>query len=123
MNNINWKEVCQSPGYKSLKAAYVKDVKTKQRNKADSLKQFNWVIARAKHYASKRNVTLDVILNEWEADRNYWWLNYYQVWKFPKLPAKPRKSFTKHGRRSPYYKSLSPRERLALMRRYRAEAK
>ena len=86
--NIDWKVVSQSDGYKSLKAAYERDVqdahKTAQRghrpmrNKQEFRKLFDWVIARATHYAYHKQTTVDVILNQWEARRDYWWLNYYQ---------------------------------------------
>ena len=92
--DIDWKVVCQSLGYKSLKAAYTKDVQDAEatrrrghrpmRDKAKFKKHFDWVISRAKHYAARHRVTLDVILNQWEAGRDYWWLNYYQDCRQPK---------------------------------------
>ena len=92
MQDINWKHVAKSPGYKSLKAAYIRDVKNSteskrrsMRDKAEFLRKFQWVIARATHYAYKHNVRIEVILNEWEAARNYWWLNYYQDCMQPKI--------------------------------------
>lgn len=96
---INWKIVAASPGYKSLKAAMVRDIqssaKTEQkgrhpmRRKAEFTILFNWVIARAKHYAEFRGVTLCTILNEWEGKRDYWWLSYYQESRQPKLTRSP----------------------------------
>ena len=89
---IDWKYVATTEGYKSLKAAYAHDVqdaeKTRSkgrrpmRDKAEFLKKFKWVIARATHHADKLGVTLDVILDKWEKDRNSdgrycWWLNHY----------------------------------------------
>jgi hypothetical protein len=47
------------------------------RTKAVFLKHFNWAICRAKHHAIQRNVTIDVILNEWEQSRDHWWLSFY----------------------------------------------
>lgn len=91
MKNINWKHVAKSPGYKSLKAAYIHDVeragrdKRPMRRKEEFLRKFNWVIGRATHYAYYSGVRIEVILNEWEANRNYWWLNYYQDCNQPKL--------------------------------------
>ena len=66
MNKIDWKKVAASPGYKSLKAAYVKDVQqahtyTKRfnrnpmRDKAVFLCKFKWVIGRAVYYAHRYN--------------------------------------------------------------------
>lgn len=93
---IDWKFIATTPGYMSLKAAYIEDVqeaeKRKQkfghagRDKETFLKLFHWVICRAKHYALHENVTIDVILNRWEAERlgsKYvtWWLNAYGDYK------------------------------------------
>lgn len=91
---IDWKYVATTPGYKSLKAAYIKDARNaaKQehpmRKKEVFLELFNWVICRAKHYAHKLDVPIDHILNKWEKDRTYWWLNYYQPGKQSKLHSK-----------------------------------
>jgi hypothetical protein len=114
---INWKEVAASEGYKSLKAAYIKDVmeakaderkgRRPMRTKAVFLKRFNWAICRAKHHAIQRNVTVDVILNEWEKSRNYWWLSFYsdsgkqaKVKKCNKLPL-GIKGIKKYFKRNP----------------------
>jgi hypothetical protein len=97
---INWKEVSKSPGYKSLKAAYIKDVieaeeyrakhGSSSRGKAEFLKRFNWVISRAKHYSHVQGIPLSQVLNKWEAGRDYWWFNYYQDCNQPKLlPRRP----------------------------------
>lgn len=88
---IDWKEVSKSEGYRSLKAAYIKDVQNSKkqkypmRDKEEFLKHFNWVINRAKHYAVKKNISIIVVLNEWESKRKYWWLNYYKNCNQPKI--------------------------------------
>ena len=92
--NIDWKKVAASPGYKSLKAAYVHDVQGNQRyirrghrpirDKAEFRRHFKWVIGRAMYYAHKYNRPIEAILWSWESDRNYWWLNYYQEARQPK---------------------------------------
>ena len=98
---IDWKAVAQSPGYKSLKAAYIRDVQASEktrarghrplRDKQEFLKLFQWVIGRAQHYAVRTGKPIEQILNEWETKRNYWWLNFYQECNQPKLPSgKPR---------------------------------
>lgn len=106
MTNINWKEVSKCPGYISLKKCYTNDLIKKQRSKKELLKLFNWVICRAKHYSYVKNTPIEEILNGWESDRNYWWLNYYQECKQPKFNSyslKPlningmRKQFKQHG--------------------------
>lgn len=90
---IDWKQLSQSAGYKSLKAAYIRDVqeaakkKNPMRKKEEFLKLFRWVMARAQHYAVRQGCSVEVVLNTWEANRDYWWLNYYQEGKKPKLPS------------------------------------
>ena len=89
---INWKEVAKSPGYRSLKAAYAHDIRKKNRTKSELLRHFKWVIGRATHYSQKQNRLIQEVLNEWESRRTYWWLNYYQECKQPKLLPKPKYS-------------------------------
>ena len=90
---IDWKAVAQSPGYRSLKAAYTHDTQKAgqhtrpMRDKAEFYSKFQWVIGRAKHYAERQGRSLEDVLNDWEAKRNYWWLNYYQEGQQPKLPS------------------------------------
>lgn len=95
--NIDWKAVARSPGYRSLKAAYMHDVHdagrhpNPMRKKAELLKKFRWVIGRALHYAHHTGEPLEKILNQWEFKRDYWWINYYGEYKQPKQPSgKPR---------------------------------
>lgn len=109
---IDWKIVCQSAGYKSLKAAYQKTLQNLQRyssdkhtwyverEKKEAKDKFQWVIARATHYAHYLNTTIDAILDNWEDKRNYNWQNYYQDCRQPKLnksehvkPQKPIKYY------------------------------
>ena len=52
---------------------------------------------------------MHVILNEWEAARNYWWLNYYQDCRQPKL-------FNKCA-------SVQPRGSRDVIKYYKAEAR
>lgn len=40
--------------------------------------KFKWIIDRAQHYADKTGSTLDDVLDAWEDNRNYWYMNYYQ---------------------------------------------
>ena len=39
---------------------------------------FKWVIDRVKHYAKKTGLSEEEILDTWEKQRSYWYLNYYQ---------------------------------------------
>lgn len=88
---VDWKYFSQSKGYKSLKEAYIRDCKeagkekNPMRNKAEFYKHFQWVIARCLHYASKQNRQPWDVLDEWESGRSYWWLNYYQDCRQPKI--------------------------------------
>lgn len=112
---INWKHLSTTPGYVSLKAAYIHDVQSASRekargrrpmrDKAEFLRQFNWVICRAKHYAEFTGRPIHEILNEWEAKRNYWWLSYYQNGKQPKLNNCPTVKPTGLRGEIKYYKT------------------
>lgn len=92
---INWKDLAASPGYISLKGAYIKDVQDASkeklkgrkpiRDKKEFLRHFNWVICRAKHYAYHLGRDVSSVLDEWESKRTYWWLNYYQDCQQPKI--------------------------------------
>lgn len=98
MTKINWKHLATTPGYKSLKAAYVADVEKdakstrSMRDKAEFLKLFREVIGRAKHYAHYTGKAVFEVLNEWEDERTYWWLNFYRnhIPKLHKKVLKPR---------------------------------
>lgn len=92
---INWKDVAASPGYKSLKAAMIKDIQEASRDiqrgrrpmrgKAEFYKHFRWVIARAINYANFYCLPVQFFLNEWEIKRTYqWWFGYYQECNQPK---------------------------------------
>jgi hypothetical protein len=47
--------------------------------------KFRWVIDRAMHYAQKTGIPVDEILNAWEGNRDYWYMNYYQDSNQPKI--------------------------------------
>ena len=40
--------------------------------------KFKWIIDRAKHYAEKTGLDWEEILDSWEEDCDYWYMNYYQ---------------------------------------------
>lgn len=116
---IDWKHVSKTPGYLSLKAAYIHDVRESveyerkfghaMRGKPVFIKLFNWVICRAKHYAQHKNVTIDVVLDGWESKRNYWWLNFYQPCNQPKYHSSSKKSMGVKGVRKDYKTGLFSR--------------
>lgn len=47
--------------------------------------KFKWVIDRAKNYGKATNIPWEHILDKWEEDRNYWYMNYYQESKQPEM--------------------------------------
>jgi len=132
---IDWKTVCRSTGYISLKNAYIQDVRKAEahqrkhghgmRDKEEFLRQFKWVISRAKHYAHHKNTTIDVILYEWESKRDYWWLNYYQDARQPKFYTHKHKPLGLRGNRN-YLKRAYRNDPVAVkqgMKRYHEEKK
>jgi hypothetical protein len=40
--------------------------------------KYKWVIERAKYYAQKTGVPYEEIIEAWEENRSYWYMNYYQ---------------------------------------------
>lgn len=110
---VNWKELSATDGYKSLKAAYIFDVKESMkyrnpmREKSEFIKHFQWVISRAKHYACHQGLSIETVLNSWEEKRSYWWLNFYQDCNQPKLNVRKwdyKKIKTKYARCEPLKK-------------------
>lgn len=47
--------------------------------------KLKWILERADHYAEKTGKTREQILEAWENDRTYWYMNYYQESKQPEL--------------------------------------
>lgn len=88
---IDWKYFSQTNGYKSLKSAYMRDVKKAgkekrpMRDKDVFYKHFQWVINRCIHYAHALNKKPWEVLDEWESKRDYWWKNFYQESRQPKI--------------------------------------
>lgn len=120
---INWKQLAQSPGYKSLKAALIKDIGGNGRNpswrsKKELYKHFYWIIGRAKHYAHHIGLPVEEILRQWESDRKGGWFGYYQDRKpFNKFgTGKPRNvkpmSIRTSYRTSPWFNKREQRQRI-----------
>ena len=55
--------------------------------------KFKWVIDRAKQYADKTGLNWEDILNKWEEDRDYWYMNYYQECNQPSMTGSTVKIF------------------------------
>ena len=47
--------------------------------------KFKWVINQAQHYGEKLGLPWEEILDAWEAQRNYWYMNYYQECNQPTI--------------------------------------
>ena len=47
--------------------------------------KFKWVLDRAEHYAELLATTKEIILQQWEEQRRYWYMNYYQESNQPPL--------------------------------------
>lgn len=103
-------------GYESLMAACQIDI-----NEDDDIHRYhgkvNWAIERAKHYAEKMNVNWESVLEAWEANRTYWYMNYYQDCNQPLIKGERvkvfediedlRKQVNKLGFRCPRCKKIS----------------
>lgn len=47
--------------------------------------KFKWIIDRAKHYGEMLGLSWEEILSSWEANRGYWYMNYYQEANQPEI--------------------------------------
>jgi hypothetical protein len=55
--------------------------------------KFKWVTDRAQHYAEKLGLSADDVLDSWEANRSYWYMNYYQGSNQPEIKSDSVKVF------------------------------
>ena len=51
--------------------------------------KYKWVIERAKYYAEKTGKSFEEVIEIWERNRTYWYMNYYQESKQPLISIKP----------------------------------
>lgn len=49
--------------------------------------KYKWIVERAHHYAEKTGKTVDEVIDIWEDDRSYWYMNYYQDSNQPLLSS------------------------------------
>lgn len=49
--------------------------------------KYKWVLDRAAHYAEKCGKTSEEVIEIWEKDRSYWYMNYYQECNQPLLTS------------------------------------
>lgn len=82
-------------GYETLRKAVEEDVKQKDdiRDAQEYWDKFNWVLKRAKHYSEKTGLSSEEILNAWESNRTFWYMNYYQDAFQPKIDGERVKVF------------------------------
>ncbi|MTH95225.1 hypothetical protein [Roseibium sp. RKSG952] len=87
------KDITKCEAYKNLRAAVDKDY-AEDRSFQDGGRpfhdydaKFNWAIERAEQYGKALDMDPADILDAWEKDRNYWYMNYYQPAKQPEIKA------------------------------------
>lgn len=56
-------------------------------HKCEYCSKFKWVIDRAKHYGEKLGIPWKEVMQSWDEDMNYWYMNYYQECNQPKIEA------------------------------------
>ena len=110
---IDWKAVAASPGYKSMKATVAEEAQQSARRKRvpDIRYQqvFEFAINRAKHYSHVTGISIENVLNAWEEQRTYCFLNYYSNSSNSKLPKQHSNMRKPQGIRGliKYYKTCS----------------
>ena len=81
-------------GYESLLDAFNRSAEREPGREKEYRAKFDWVLQRAQQYAERCGVDRDTVLAAWEADRDYWYVNYYQESKQPDLSEGGVKVFT-----------------------------
>jgi hypothetical protein len=71
------KAIEECEGYKKLLKAVERD-EAESPGGHDYRGKLAWVLERAKHYAEKTGLEAADILDAWEKDHTYWYMNYYQ---------------------------------------------
>jgi hypothetical protein len=86
---ITCKPIEECAGYKSLLASVDRDEgpNKSRRMDHDYRGKLAWVVDRAKHYGEKLGVDPSAILDAWESNRDYWYMNYYQNGNQPLIDA------------------------------------
>lgn len=76
--------ITECEGYKKLIAAIEHDEKQSP-GFHDYRGKLDWIVARAEHYADKTGISSSDILDAWENDRDYWYMNYYHDSRQPEI--------------------------------------
>ncbi len=75
-------------GIESLMAAFEDDVERDSMRSEEELRvTLDFALKRAQEYATVLGMTRNEVLELWERNRDYWWLNYYQDANQPKLDS------------------------------------
>lgn len=85
-------EITECEGYKKLLAA-VEDDERRSPGFHDYRGKLAWVLAQVQHYAQVTGLEASVILDACEKRRNYWYMNFYQESRLPRLDGKRVKIF------------------------------
>lgn len=103
--NVDWKLVCQSSGYKSLKAAYVADAADARkrikasggsmRAHAELYAAFQKALVCVYRIAQRKEISFVDALNMAEKKRGYWWLNFYNTCEIERVLDSPYPSLRK----------------------------
>lgn len=75
-------------GYESLYAAYRSSAEKWPGRESEWKEKLDWALERASQYANALNVDRETVLEAWESDRDYWYVNYYQESNQPSLENK-----------------------------------
>lgn len=89
---MNNQLIIKSDGYKQLLAEVEKDEGGRFACH-DYRGKLSWIIERAEHYAEVTGLDASEILNAWERNRRYWYMNYYQDCNQPLLTSSKARLF------------------------------
>ena len=77
--------ITECDGYKKLMIDINRDLEKPTGH--DPMVKLDWILKRVQHYADKLNLDPCDILNSWEKQRNYWYMNYYQECEQPEIKS------------------------------------
>lgn len=76
--------ILECEGYRRLVAAVEEDER-KSPGFHDYRGKLDWIVSRANHYAEKTGLSAETILDAWESQRTFWYMNYYQDCRQPEI--------------------------------------